>query len=79
MSEEPPSKGTIRSPIGGSITVASPFERQVGEIIVLKEGEQIFGREMEFVKEGTGPQDFCVFCIVHCMTPTEDAGKGATA
>ncbi|KAK3332662.1 hypothetical protein B0T19DRAFT_416221 [Cercophora scortea] len=59
------STGIIKSPVGGPIFVDSPFECQVGDMIILEEGEQIL------VKETTGPgnpKDFCVLCAVHSTT-----------
>jgi hypothetical protein len=71
--EQPLSTGTIKSPIGSPILIDSPFECQVGDIIIIEEGEQIL------VKETTGPQGnlkvFCVLCAVHSTTPKGGAGK----
>jgi hypothetical protein len=75
--QEPLSTGTIKSPIGGPILIDSPFECQVGNIIIIEEGEQIL------VKETTGPQgnpkDFCVLYAVHNTIPKGGAGKGNEA
>ncbi len=75
VSEEPLSKGAIKSLIGGSITVISPFECQVGDMILLEAGDQIFVRE----QVDTGPRDICMFCIMHRTTPRRGAGEGDTA
>ncbi|KAK1752913.1 hypothetical protein QBC47DRAFT_387355 [Echria macrotheca] len=77
--EEPLSKGSIKSPIAHPITAASLFECQVGDMIFLAEGEQVFVREQTSVKEGTGPRDVCMFYIMHRTTPTGGAGEGDTA
>ncbi|KAK3349521.1 hypothetical protein B0T25DRAFT_548335 [Lasiosphaeria hispida] len=74
VSEEPLSRGFLKSP-----TAESSFECQVGDMIVLEEGEQISVRREASVKEGTGPRDFCMFCIAHRKIPTGGAGEGGTA
>ena len=47
--------GEIRSQIGGRLT-SSPFECQVGDIVILEEKEQLVG--------GPG-KDISVFCVLH--------------
>ncbi|KAK3690249.1 hypothetical protein B0T22DRAFT_441661 [Podospora appendiculata] len=64
------STGMIKSPVGGPILIDSPFECQVGDMIILEEGEQIL------VKEITGPgnpKDFCVLCAVHSTIKENEA------
>lgn len=74
VSEEPLARGTLKSPIA-----EYPFKCYIGDIIVLEEGDQISVRMGASAKEGTGPRDLYIFCIVHLTIPTGGAGEAGSA
>ena len=67
------STGMIRIPICDRSYVESPFECQVGDIIILEEGEQMLVRRM--IESHGNPKDFCVLCAVHSTLPYIGIGK----
>jgi len=70
--QEPPSKVKTKSPISGPLFAESPFECQVGDVIILEGGEQLIVRPQD--KGDTGPRGICMLAVLHRTTPKEGTG-----
>lgn len=62
---EPTSKGVVRSPMGavGPPFVESPFECQVGDVVILEGADQLLVRPQ--LEGNKGPRDICMVLILH--------------
>lgn len=67
LREEMPVEGSIQSPIAESQCVTSLFECQVGNVIILEEGEVILVRDLE--KGGGEGRTICMLTALHCTQP----------
>lgn len=75
--QEPTSKGVVRSPMvaAGPPFVESPFECQVGDVVILEGAEQLLVRAQQ---EGdTGPRDICMVLVLYQTILKEDATAGS--
>lgn len=73
LREELPAKGAIRSPIAKSQFVTSLFECQVGDIVILEEGEIILVQDAE--KGDTVGRDICMLTALHCTNNQRETAK----
>lgn len=69
---EPPFRILIKSPISGPLLAESPVECEVGDVVILEGGEQLWVRADE--SAALVPSDVCMICALH-RTSTVDAGK----